>query len=157
MTTYHQPLQRRDGRWAYTSCTGSTAPRAIGYCFDGDKPFHALSWDELTDVVRSIYYDDPQKWEAEKAVHAATLGNYHNTGHDTAEEAEACYRRYEVLETLKRYVDQATQYRCAVCDAWTAGVVDVGQGFFKRYHVCDACFSVEAVMKLHASDKAVAK
>ena len=101
MTTYYQPMQRAsDRRWDYTSSTGSTSPRPIGYCCGGDAP-------------------------------------YHSDGHTTAEEAEACFRKYEAETQLRAHDAPNEQKRCVICDAWTTGRVSVGA--FANGACCSGC------------------
>ena len=151
--TFYRPLQRKDGRWDYT-CTNSAGTFAIGYCFNGQKPFYASDWSELSEVVKSLYGNDPERWEAEKAKRAARIGNYHNTGHETAEEAIACYRRYEVLEHSHRHENEKEQQQCRLCGSWTQHRVTVGTSLSREYAVCVPCDTApdaeDKLLALHA-------
>lgn len=145
---WYRPLQRKDGRFDYV-CTNGAGTFAIGYCFNGEKPFFALSWNELSDVVKSMYRDQ-EHWDFEKAKHAERLHEYHNNGHETAEEAIQCYARYEVLEHSFRHEDKEAMKKCAVCDIWTKHRVLVGQS--REYVICLPCDSEEAILKLHSKE-----
>lgn len=152
---WYRPLQRRDGRWDYV-CTNSAGTFAIGYCFNGEKPFYSLTWDELADVVKDLYGNDPARWEEEKAKHAPRLANYHNTGHATAEEACECYRRYDVLEHSHRHDDEDAQKKCAICGEWTMHRVTVGTTLCAEYAICAKCDTEDNVLGLHLTGKAAA-
>lgn len=148
---YYRPLQRKDGRWDYT-CTNGAGTFPIGYCFNGEKPFYALDWDELSDIVKSLYRDR-EHWEDEKAKRAPRLHEYHNTGHETAEEAIACYRRYEALEHSRRREDEKAQKQCVVCGQWTQHRVLVGTEIPREYAICVPCDVDDAVLTVHLEDR----
>jgi hypothetical protein len=152
---FYRPLQRTDGRFDYV-CTNSAGTFAIGYCFNGDIPFYASEWEGLSDVVKSLY-GSRERWEDEKARHAPRIHEYHNTGHDTAEEAIACYRRYEVLEHTLRREDKNSKEKCAVCGEWTQHRVMVGTDVSREYAICVPCDSDAIVLNVHSGMIAVSE
>lgn len=96
-------------------------------------------------------YGDEQRWEVEKAKYADHLHRYHDNGHASAEDAEACYRLYEVLLHSRRRIDDGVQLKCAACGAWTQARVLVGNAIPYEYAICATCDTHENVLAAHTA------
>lgn len=144
MTTYYQALQRKsDGKFDYTSSTGSTQPHPIGYCAGWKEmsDYGTAAWDKLLkeSLARDIEEKRPFK------------DKYHAHGHATAAEAEACYRQYELDQLLRLEGPPAgaeSLHRCKApeCSEFTAGVAFLGNHL--RFYLCDAHRTREVVEQL---------
>lgn len=151
MTTYHQALKRaRDGRFDFTSSTGSSAPHPIGYCAGWKEPATGEEAERLTkqfgpDFVEHLNADIEAKRE-----HQA---KYHTDGHATEDEAHNCYRRYlldQELELRDPPESPGSLHKCQApgCGAYTAGEARLGHGYPRRFYLCDAHRSRETVEAL---------
>jgi len=129
------PLQRKDGRWVYTTSRCPT-----GYCTPYEPPTHK---------VASMFSEDPDGFIAESiAQEKPFLGNYHDDGHATEEEACECYKRYMLDHKLRlgqKYENQ--MFRCRVCKEFTQGYAGVGP--WTMFSLCDAHNNREEVEKLY--------
>lgn len=104
---YLAPLQRQsDGKWDYTRNGHPT-----GYC-------HAYRPFEKKDLW--IFCNSQEAMDRENEKLGKYAEKYHACGHDTKEEACACYRQY-LLDNLIRYdgKDMSSQQKCEVCGEWT--------------------------------------
>jgi hypothetical protein len=75
---------------------------------------------------------------------------YHEDGHETAEEARECYKRYMLDNRLHLDGKMANQQmRCQVeqCDAWTQGTARLGG--YTSFTLCDEHRNRETVEKLY--------
>lgn len=79
---------------------------------------------------------------------AAHASKYHDDGHASAEEADACYRRFEV-DHARYGEDPNTQRKCASCGTWTTGLAFLGGGAMRNYPLCPAHQNVEALAAVH--------
>jgi hypothetical protein len=111
----------------------------IGYC---------AGWKDLSDEE----YKKTFSWAGEemiarfKADHEKLRpfqAKYHDDGHETREQAAACYREYEFDNELHFHELRDEQRKCAVCDAWTQGYASLGE--FHRFYLCDAHKNREGV------------
>lgn len=92
-------LQRdSDGRWDVVTATGGNVYGA-GYC--GGK---------------LVTYGSAPVAE----------GLYHTDGHETKEEAEACYRGFLVDTQSRAALFDDVQMRCKQCNEWTQHYVQIG-------------------------------
>jgi len=145
MTTYYQALRRQsDGRYDYTSCTGSTKPHPIGYCAGWKEitDYGTAAWDRLlkASLGRDIEEKRPFK------------NKFHTDGHATEREAINCYRQYELdhhLEFKDAPTEKAnTLHRCQApgCSEFTAGVAFLSH--HRHFYLCDAHRNRETVERL---------
>lgn len=100
---YLRVMQRLDGKWDWTvEWQDHIAP--TGYC----RPWR--DWNETLQQLSPAAY----------AQYVAEREKYHDHGHDTPEEAAACYRSYLLDHNLTLgEVSLNTQHRCSVCGEWT--------------------------------------
>lgn len=124
MARIYQALQRQsDGRWNMTVSSDDEGwTHAVGFCagsFDKQWP----PFDDKATIVGLPR--DQYEAEREKArVHAA---HYHEDGHATSAEAEACHDRYARLLRRRDFDERDVQRRCAICGTWTVHRVMVGE------------------------------
>ena len=120
---YSAARQRKDGRWDWTR-----NGHADGYCY---------AWKEWGDEqvarvfgsgerARERYEEFAKPYRA-----AAAAGKFHDTGHETKEEAVACHKAFELDFNLRVREDDPearSQHRCRFpgCNAWTSGYVQIG-------------------------------
>lgn len=128
---YYEARQReKDKRWDYTRRNDSRI-WPVGYCggwrFDREPP------------------PGLHNWEQTKAKYEPFRANYHTDGHETREEAEACYRRYELDTELHFGTLLNQRLRCDVCEQFTDGTANT-----RHFHaiVCAAHQTREAVERL---------
>jgi hypothetical protein len=104
---------------------------AIGYC---------AGWTEMKtaeDVLNLHPWADKYMVAGllkEHAKHEPFRAKYHDGGHTTREEAEACYREYEFDQELRFGERRGEQRKCAICDQWTQGFAELGQ--FRHFTLC---------------------
>jgi hypothetical protein len=128
---YFKAMQRTDGKWDYT-VTWDKATHPVGYC-------HA--WREWTENVQVMSPD-------QYATALANQHKYHNHGHDTAEEACACYKEYQLDQHLQLGLEnEGVQHRCLICNDWTSKVARVGR--WGALALCDKHNNREEVAKLY--------
>ena len=129
---YYGPRQReKDKKWDYT-CRNDDYIYPVGYCRPYKEPDPKTEpwWHE-----NSI-----KKYQAQKDKH-------HGDGHNSSEEACACYRRYLLDTTL--YLDGHfgdTWHKCVVCGELTDGYAQVDNG--SMYNLCDTHRTKETVETL---------
>lgn len=85
--------------------------------------------------------------------YCATRPEGHPDGHDTAAEAEACYRRYEVREASVFGDHPDEQHKCRVCGTWTQRGGVVGREFTVRYPLCAEHATVDHLEALHVEGR----
>lgn len=124
-------LQRKDGRWDFV-CMRKDTVRPVGYCREYDA----------IDVMNYPLSDEEQH-------HMRSFAHkYHTDGHDTAEEAQECYKRYLLDQRLRlgqRMSNQ--QQKCRICDAWTDQFVTIGASTL--YVLCSQHNNRESVAELY--------
>ena len=141
---YYEALQRQtDKRWDYTRRNdGHVTP--VGYC---------RGWTEGTEeeLVHRLGDDMGKMAHASQEERRDHQDRYHDDGHETAEEARECYKRY-LLDNhvnLEFGTTRNTQQRCQVegCENWTqtAAMVD-----HRTYDLCDDHRNLEALEGLVA-------
>lgn len=70
---------------------------------------------------------------------AGGCGGCDGKGHDTAEEASACYDAWRLDTLLSFHEDPTTQLRCSACGEWTTGLGDLrGDNFVRPVPLCPA-------------------
>jgi hypothetical protein len=115
MTTYFAASQRKsDGRWDYTSRSGSTHAHPIGYCA-GWKEHTDEEWAQMETqygpfLVKQLREDLERRRPLKE--------RYHSEGHATAEEAQHCHDTYLLDTALEFQRSETEQHRCVVCNAW---------------------------------------
>jgi hypothetical protein len=139
MTTYHQALQRTDGRWDFTSSTGSTKPHPLGYCAGWKEP----PMGEESKRLEGQFGDGfVKRLTADIEAKRQHQAKYHSDGHATEREACDCFRQYELdneLEFRTMPKEQAeTLHKCQApeCGEFTAGLASLGQ--YRHFYLCDA-------------------
>lgn len=148
MVEIYGPRQRETSkRWDYTY-SNSTGTYPTGYC----TGYRIWSPDDLkfTSIENAA-----QEAARLNEKYSPFVAKFHDHGHDTADEAFACYQEYQLDHELRfsEKPDETSQHRCAVCNEWTqhAGWF-VGSGF-KFWHLCQAHQTREAVAGLLSSRK----
>jgi hypothetical protein len=122
-----------DKKWDYTSMNDGHA-HPIGYC---------AGWREYSPEQRKTFGMN-DKYIAELETRK---DKYHAEGHDTPEEACACYKVYQ-LDTGLRFSDQSNrQEKCLVCNEWTTKVARVDN--WESYVLCEKHANREEVEKLY--------
>lgn len=113
--------QRKDGRWDYSAETDGES-RPVGYC---------AGWSEVSDAEEAAtpgLRKEREKLRANKA-------KFHKGGHDTLEEACACFRGF-LLDTTRRAKASPQLHPCDFpgCQGSSdAGVTVDGE---LRWHLC---------------------
>jgi len=120
-------LQRQhDLRWDYTI---NNVP--AGYCRQW------RDWDEAIQKVSRAAY--------EKAL--SFKDKHHGDGHETAEQACACYKEYLLDQRLSlNHKNSGSQHRCKVCGEWTQMFAMVGA--YDLFFLCDAHHNRDEIAKL---------
>lgn len=126
MARIYQPLQRRsDGRWNMTVGSDDEGwTHAVGFCsgtFDTIWPPHNPALPE-----RVAPWGGVEAYDADREKHRVHAALYHDDGHATAEEAEACYDHYCRVLRRRDFQERDVQRKCAICGAWTVHRVMVG-------------------------------
>jgi len=141
MASFYQARQRqRDGRWDMTVSSDDEGwCHAIGYCAG---PFRPL---EPSVALRQEQCDEYNR------KHAPFSDRYHADGHESSQEAEACYREYRLDHELRFWPDREDareQHRCEApgCGAWTSGRGEMKP--FDLWHLCAEHQTREAVKAL---------
>lgn len=136
---YYEALQRQtDKRWDYTRRNdGHVIP--VGYC---------RGWDESTreELVEQHGTDRGEMFHQAQEERRVHQDRYHDDGHETAEEACECYKRY-LLDNRVNFefgTTEDTQHRCEVegCENWTQKVAMVDH---RTYNLCDEHRNMEAL------------
>lgn len=96
MMLYEPKQRQRDKRWDMTSTSGSGHTCAIGYC-----------------NIHNAVYDPTNHLQ------------YHDTGHNSADDALACFNRWRADNQARALEKPDEQRRCAVCAIWTTHRVQV--------------------------------
>lgn len=127
---YHVLQRDSDKRWDMTVSSDEEGwVHPIGYCagwFDWDDERHAQRHGD--EFVRRAK-EDQQKLLPFK-------GGFHRDGHATSEEAEACWKKYELDVELEFRDSSSEQKKCQVCDAWTTRYAELGHAFHRRFVLC---------------------
>jgi len=119
-------------RWDYTQMNdGRVWP--IGYCG---------GFREYTPEQRQTYCMN-DTWYAK---YEANKDKYHEDGHPSSVEACACYKRYELDESLRFDVDSQSKQKCEVCGEWTEHRAMIGG--YQYFVVCEKHANREEVEKL---------
>ena len=71
-------------------------------------------------------------------------------GHDTADEAAACWDKHRLDNDLDFFVSETTQHRCEVCGHWTGGIASLRGTFPFEWPLCDDHRNREGVDKANA-------
>jgi len=125
---YFKARQRKDGKFDYT-CMNDGQIWPVGYC--------------------SVYHELPNdNWisESYRAANEATKDKHHGDGHDTAQEAQACYRAYLLDHALHlNGAWENVQHKCEVCGEWTELYAEIQM---RCWNLCPQHNSREEVEKL---------
>ncbi len=138
MATFHQALPRiADGRFDYTSRSDEQrdSTRAEGYCA-GWRDFTPEEEERLT-KLHGEHFLKLLKQDQEKKV--AFKSKYHTDGHATAEEAEACWREYEIDNYFEVTTEEDSKKACVDCGDWTHGRIGLRgpHSFGEQYPACE--------------------
>lgn len=128
MNYYDARIRKTDGRWDYT-CRNDGKVWPVGYCMPWDRIAKAdVNFPGLGPL------DDTHK------------DKHHDGGHETPDEARACYRQYLLDHHVRLDRNSGmAHYPCRVCQVLTNGSASV------KYHtwpLCDAHRTQEQVEKL---------
>lgn len=118
---YYAARQRQsDKRYDFT-CQNDKRIWPVGYC---------SAFRHYTPEDFQFMSEEAAKREAEKlnAKYAPLAASFHTDGHASAEEAQACYRKY-LLDTRLQFTKELptpaaepdTQHKCVHCGVWTTG------------------------------------
>jgi hypothetical protein len=129
MARYYQVRQRQDNRRFDMTVSSDDEGwcHPIGYCA-GWREYSAENYPSAKEYLLSEIQRDLEKRRPFQA-------KYHDGGHETREEADACYRDYELDQELRFYDLDDEQHKCALCGAWTQKVAELGQ-FHRYFHLC---------------------
>lgn len=141
------PRQKLDGTWGYTSANDNQV-RPIGYC----NPFF-----EFSESTKSCLFGTDDAGVARYKEYIAPYraaneaGKFHDGGHQTAEEACACYKQYILDFDLKFHPEVKnpnTLHKCAVdgCGVMTSAAASLDS--LHRYNLCPEHCNREEVAKL---------
>lgn len=114
MNYYSARKRSTDGKFDFT-CENGTGAFPVGYCHAFWRYWEAKSYrgPKLS----------PEQIEAETRF----MEKYHDSGHDTPEEAEACYKDYLLDHELKLNLKASDQQRkCRVCKEFTEFYAMIG-------------------------------
>ena len=103
--------REKDKRWDFTTTMGDRIV-PVGYC----RPYRE---DPELKVRSPAHYEKVQDH----------LDKFHGDGHETAEEAQECYKNY-LLDFSLNHWEQNNQQRCLVCDEWTTHRVEIAYSIF---------------------------
>lgn len=158
---YYQARQREvDGRFDYT-CRNNSDTWPLGYC----RPYRPF---KVADFFQSGPHGEAGRLEIERlnARYARFQHKYHTDGHATAEEAELCFRGFEldnhlsfgrmtVAEAkdrrLQLYYCQAPYANAAKtkdCNELTASSAWISGGGTRHWNLCEEHLNRETVEKL---------
>jgi hypothetical protein len=123
MARIYQALQRHvDGRWVMTvSSDEEHWLHAVGYC---SGPFD-LVWPPYSGDSNTFGFLGKDDYERHREKEMVFRNRYHTAGHETAEEAEACYLEYAIDH--RRSFIATSGHRCAFCMQWTDHHVEIGE------------------------------
>lgn len=143
--THEKPRQREDGKWDYTyTSTSDENGIATGYCYP---------WQEFDEETKRMLYgsDGTKDYEQYAQPKRDAIDKFHSCGHDTPEEAIACYRQY-LLDFHLRFhngpEDPRTLHQCAAenCFNYTAGEGEIAD--YARFYLCNDHRNRETFEKL---------
>lgn len=141
MARIYQALRRgTDGRWDMT--VGSDEERwthAIGYCHG----WREYSEDDFRKIPGLKSEVERLRFHREK---------FHEDGHATAAEAEACWLRFQLDAELRFFEARDEQRKCEVCQVWTTGRAELGREMPKYWTICPEHQTRHAVENLAAAD-----
>jgi hypothetical protein len=146
MARIYQVLQRgSDKRWDMTVSSDEEGwVHPVGYCAGW------FDWDDEKYIQRhGVDFVERAKEEQNRLL--PFKGSYHRDGHATSEEAEACWKRFELDVELKFVDSSSEQKKCQICDVWTTRYAEVGQ-FHRRFVLCPEHATrdqVEILMEKH--------
>lgn len=119
---HYGPRQReKDKRWDYC-CENDGIIWPVGYC----RAYKDLADDPLVgDMMR----------KDELELKRSLQHKHHTGGHASPEEAQACFREYQLDQNLRlSFTHPDTQFRCQVCGEWTQLYAQVGH--LTTYDLC---------------------
>jgi len=106
----------------------------IGYCHE----FHSFKNDNILKDALS---------EQQIEEHEISKDKYHSTGHNTAQEALDCYKKYQLDNTLRLNIkNEHEQKKCKICGEWTqlSACVDT----YSYFNLCEEHNNKETVAKI---------
>jgi hypothetical protein len=144
MARIYQPRRRQsDKRWDYTISSDEEGwAYAAGYCHE----YRPLSYSDCGVLAGGV-----DKYNAKME---PFKDKFHAGGHATSEEAQECYRQYQLdheLEFFNKPQEEADRLnRCVVCREFTAGLATLGN--FQHWPLCATHQTREAVAELMEKD-----
>ena len=131
---YYKARQRKiDTRWDFTCCNDDNI-YPVGYC----HPYEDLSQTQIWNMMS----------EEDRRNHVLFKDKYHSKGHDTAEEANQCYKQYLLDQRLRFYTDPNSMKHCEICKVWTLTRAWIKLGVGREYVLCPEHASAEYVKSL---------
>ena len=139
------PKKRDDGRYDYTR-EWTRGPRweagvmPLGYCAGWSEETKASMAARLGPELASLAHNTQERSRA-------NIAEYHTDGHETSEEACACYKRYLLdNDIIPGITLVGNSMRCQVCDEWTRETVTVGGTTYGLCRTHDRRRSVESFL-----------
>ena len=124
MNYYESKQRKTDGKWDYTR-----NKRPTGYC---------CAYREIPKDADTLICEE----------HHDTSHKHHVDGHNTEEEAIACYKEYLLDHELRLDREMSNnQQKCRVCGDWTQKYADIG--LTQMFILCDEHNNREEVEKLY--------
>lgn len=111
------PAMRPDGRWIYATRSPDGQGHALGFCSSPNELLRLAESDERAGIL-------------------ANLQRFHDDGHDDAEAARCCFRRY-LIDVLLRFETYSGSGSCKVCEAPTHVLATCGYLFVSPIWLCE--------------------
>ncbi len=138
---YYDARQRSDDkRWDYTVANKRTGTYAIGYCTGWDPKTLEYFTEKFGASEAEMFFKDQEERSKFK-------NKYHDNGHETKEEACACYRSYLLDHHLSFDSYKDEQRKCVICQSWTQKYASVSHE--ADYPLCEQHLNRESVEKLY--------
>lgn len=132
---HYKALQRADGKWDYT-VTWKDRSLPVGYC---------AGWTDWGIDIAKMH-------PAANALAVSLKAKYHVHGHETAEDACACYKQYLLDQSLTLGIESDfAQFKCQVCGEWTMLRASVGRWY--HFELCPKHNNRESIETLFTIDE----
>ena len=126
---YYKARQRKDGRWDYT-CMNDGQIWPLGYCDE---------WRPINERIANYFSAE------DKEKHDSFKDKHHCGGHETPEEAYACYKEYVLDQSLHTHEFEPWS-ACLECGKRTPYAV-AEKGSISDMALCEAHQSREVIAK----------
>jgi hypothetical protein len=134
MNYYAAKQRQSDKKWDYT-CRNDDFTQPVGYCGA------YIDWTPELLSRLGLPAEHPS-FEKQRQFR----DKHHSCGHETQQEAEACYREYLLDQRLKLMCEHPdAQIRCKVCNKWTTFYAEIDMNM---WDLCEEHNNREEVEKL---------